>query len=76
MKAWGVWVWAIGDDRENGNWQYDAEGLLPYVFYHRGPALLLADMLVEQKCCIAMVCEFSEDGTPSFPFLVDDIGDA
>jgi len=64
MKAWGVWVWTIGETQADGHWYEDARGV-PYVFYHRGAALATADALVVvDYTLISQVCEFGTTGLP------------
>ena len=65
MKAWGVWVWVIGEETQaDGHW-YEGEGGAPYVFYHSGAALAVADaVVVMNHDLISEVCEFGPGGQP------------
>lgn len=64
MKAWGVWVWTIGETQVDGHWNEDMSGV-PYVFYHAGAALATADaVVVMDHTLISAVCEFSATGLP------------
>ena len=63
MKAWGVWVWGIGETQEDGYWYEDAGGI-PYVFYHAGAALAAADrVVILNHTLISLVCEFGSEET-------------
>lgn len=82
MKAWGVWVWVIGETQidgqvinetqADGHWYEDMRGV-PYVFYHAGAALATADaVVVMDHTLISAVCEFDPTGLP----LQDQRGEA
>lgn len=64
MKAWGIWVWVIGETQADGHWYEDMRGV-PYVFYHFGAALATADaVVIMDHTLIAAVCEFGSTGLP------------
>lgn len=64
MKAWGVWVWTIGETQADGHWYEDMRGV-PYVFYHGGAALATADaVVVMDHTLISAVREFDPSGLP------------
>ena len=74
MRAWGVWVWVIGEETEaDGHWHED-EGGVPYVFYHAGAALAVADVVVVMDHhLISAIREFDSTGQPK-PFVLADKG--